>query len=368
MSERKKSFYFKAPFLIIVVFPFLISVLYYVVLAADRYVSSSEVVIRSGGNESSRLPGLAVLLGAGNTTSREETLYLGAYLKSLDMLKILNDKLSWKEHFTRNKSDPLFWLSDDSPSDDVFEFYKRMVSAHLDDVTGLLRVEVQSYDPEYSQLVLTTILAESEKFVNEISHRMARDQMEFAKGELEKSLISYNAATDNLISFQAKTKTFDAQGNAKGRAEVIYEIEATVIRDRATLATYENTLSPNSPQIRQIKSRIKGAEQQLQAERSKLLVDAGANRLNVLAADYRNLTIQAAIAEETYKVNISAVENARIEATKKIRSLVTVSTPSLSELAAFPRKIYNLITIFIVLLIIFGIYRFVAATVEDHRD
>jgi capsular polysaccharide transport system permease protein len=36
--------------------------------------------------------------------------------------------------------------------------------------------------------------------------------------------------------------------------------------------------------------------------------------------------------------------------------------------AIYPKRIYNLITIFIVLMALLGIVRFIVAVIEDHKD
>ncbi|MNS89097.1 hypothetical protein D3C72_1230970 [compost metagenome] len=57
-----------------------------------------------------------------------------------------------------------------------------------------------------------------------------------------------------------------------------------------------------------------------------------------------------------------------MEASKKLRSLVTVVSPNLPDRAVYPERIYNLITLLVALGLLYGIVRFVIATVEDHRD
>jgi len=70
--------------------PMLIAILYYSVFAMDRYVSIAQVAVRQAGtHDAPQLPGLAVMLGGINPTSREETLYLREFITSNDMLNVL---------------------------------------------------------------------------------------------------------------------------------------------------------------------------------------------------------------------------------------------------------------------------------------
>jgi len=349
--------------------PMILALIYYSFFALDRYVSVAQVAVRQvGNNESPQMPGLAVMLSGLNPTSREETLYLREFLTSQDMLNVLQQKLKWSEHYSQQRFDPLFWLSGDAQQEDVLDYYRRLVTAHFDEQTGLLSVSVQAFDPQFAEEILKVMLAESERFVNELSHRMAREQMTFAQGELGKARKVYEDRRDDLLTFQSSNNLLDAEATAKARASVISELEANLTKERTTLKGLMAALDANTPQVRQQRNRIRALEQQLIAETQRLVSQQGGHKLNVVASQYRNLTIDAAIAEEAYKFAVSAVESARIEASKKLRSLVTIVSPNMPDKAIYPEPIYNLITLFIALLLLYGIARFVIATIEDHRD
>ena len=92
------------------------------------------------------------------------------------------------------------------------------------------------------------------------------------------------------------------------------------------------------------------------------------SQLNVVASAFQQLTLDAGIAEASYKTAVAALDNARIEASKKIRTLVTVVSPNTPQQALYPERLYNLATILLGLLMLYGITRFILASIEDHRD
>lgn len=349
--------------------PMSLALIYYCFFALDRYVSSAQVAVRQvGNNETPQMPGLAVMLSGLNPTSREETLYLREFLTSQDMLNVLEQKLAWSKHYADRWSDPIYLLRGNAAREDMLKYYRRVIAAHFDEQTGLLRISVEAFDAEFAEQVLKVMQGESERFVNELSHRMAREQMSFAQGELAKARLAYEEKREALLSFQGSNNLLDAEATAKARSVVISELEAKLTMERATLKGLLATLQEGTPQVRQQRVRIRALEQQLVSENQRLVSRKDGDQLNVVASRYRNLTIDASIAEETYKFAVSSVESARIEASKKIRSLVTVVSPNVPDKAIYPERIYNLITLFIGLLIFYGIARFVIATIEDHRD
>lgn len=284
------------------------------------------------------------------------------------MMNYLQTKLNWTDAYSGRWTDPLFYLSKDAPAEDLLKFYRRIVQTHFDEFTGILEVEVQTPDPALSKSMVDEILNESERFVNELSHKIARDHLAFAEHELGNARRNYVEKRDILIAFQSANKLLDAKSSAESRAATLAGLEDLLTRERASLKALLSTLDKTSPQVRQQAVKIRAIEQQLAAEKKDLISEVGGDQLNVIASEYQNLTVDAGIAEESYKLSVAALENARIEASKKIRSLVTIVRPSLAQSALYPNRPYNLFTLLILLTLLYGVARFVIATIEDHRD
>ncbi|WP_298017974.1 Wzz/FepE/Etk N-terminal domain-containing protein [uncultured Castellaniella sp.] len=353
----------------IVIIPMILAIVYYALLADSRYVSQAQVAVRQTNGESSQaLPGLAMMLTGTNPTSREETLYLREYIRSQDMLDALNAQLDWTAHFADRWRDPLYWLPADATTEDQLTFYQRLVNAQFDEETGLLMVTVEALDPAFAQDSLAFILKASEVFVNELSHRMAREQVRFAEDELARAHRDYETERNQILDFQRQNQFLDAGEAAKKRAAIIGELESRLVTAHAELKALNARLAGDAPAVRTKQTEIRALEQQLAVENKRLLSDQGQNNLNVVAAQFRKLEVDGKIAEETYKLSVVALQSARIEASKKIRSLVTVVSPNLPDEALYPRRLYNLFTLLIVLLLVYGITRFIIASIEDHRD
>lgn len=349
----------------------IVAVIYFTMFATNRYVSSAEVAVRQTDNANpaiSNAPGLALLLGATNPTSREETLFLRQYILSTDMLAVLQKELNWTEHYAAQYRDPLYWLNSEASQADKLDFYRRVVGAHFDDETGLLEIQVEALDSEFSKKALDVILKESERFVNELSHKLTRDQLSFVERELATASAAYETKRDELLQFQAQNNLLDAEATVSSRATMIFSMEGELATEKAKLSALASSLSANAPQVQQQRRKIAAIEKQLSAETQRLIAQEGSSKLNTVASKFRDLTIQAGIAEEAYKVSLASLQNTRIEINKKFRSLAVVVSPNLPDSSIYPDRPYNLLTILIGLLALLGIVRFVIATIEDHMD
>jgi capsular polysaccharide transport system permease protein len=348
--------------------PMVLAAVYYGALAADRYVSESVVTVRQASQSGTAVPGAALLLAGLTPPSREDTLYLKQYVHSLDLLRLLDQQLGLRAHYEAQTTDWLFRLWAGTSQEDFLEYYRSRVEVLLDDVSGLVTIRVQGFDPVFAQAVNAAILKESERFVNALSQRMAREQMQFAETEIERATERVKQAQGQLLAFQTANRLLDPTAQAQASGALTAELQAALARQEAELKDALTYLNENSYQVRALRSRIAAVRAQLDAERTRGTAGKNGARLNAQAVQFQDLTLQVGFAQEAYKVALTALENARIDATRKLKSVVVIDTPSKPEEAVYPRRLYNLVTLFVVCCLLYGIVRLVVATVRDHQD
>ncbi|EOZ2160897.1 capsule biosynthesis protein [Campylobacter coli] len=340
-------------------------IIYYILIAADRYVSTITMSVKST-TGSTQASGVLSLLTATSNTS-EDIKFLQGYIESLDMLKILDEKIHLKKLYNEQYIDLFFSLSSSSSIESYLKYYQNRVKVHVDDKTGLLNVEVEGFTPESAHLIAKTIMQESDKFINEISHKAAREQMAFAEEELVKYKERYQKAQNDLIAFQNKYGVFDPLKQAEAKAGLVTQLESDIAQREAKLLTMQSYMNDHAPEIVTLKAEIAALKKQLVKERSKISADNSSQKLNDLAAKFQDLTIEAGFAQSAYEAALKTYESARIEALRKIKQLVIVQTPDVPQSAKYPEKIYNILTAFIVLSLIFGVIKFVKMIIEEHK-
>ncbi|EAL2829612.1 capsule biosynthesis protein [Campylobacter lari] len=342
-------------------------VFYYIFIAANRYVSESVLSVKSTTGDSGAITGIAAFL-TNNSFSSEDINYLKSYIHSLDMLNILEEKVQIRELYQKQKLDFFYSISSSANQEEFLKYYQNRVKITQENsANGLLRVEVEGFDPQSAHLIALTIVKESEKFINEISHKAARDQMQFAEEELLQFKKRYQKAKDELLAFQNKYGVFDPLKQAEGTLKLIAELESKIATKEAELLMMQSYINDNAPQIVTIKSEITALKKQLQKEKSKVSSPKSSQKLNDLAAKFQDLTIEAGFAESAYTAALKAYESARIEALRKIKQVVIVQSPSLPQSAKYPEALYNILTAFMILSLIYGIVKFIKMIIEEHR-
>lgn len=355
--------------LAVIALPLVVAVAYFGIFAADRFVSESTVALQQSGNDVSAIPGAALLLAGLNPPSREETLYLKQYIQSLGLLQQLDAKLKIREHYESQKLDFVTRLWHGTSQERFLEYFRSRVEISMDELSYTLTVRVQGFEPKFAQQLNRAILEESERFVNEMSHRHAREKLSFAESELSRAGDKLQQAKAEVLAFQAKNRLLDPVVQAQASGAMVAELQASITKAETELRTLRSFLNDDSYQVKALRSQIEATRAQLDSERARGTTGGrGGERLGALAIEFEGLRTKAEFALDAYKLALGAVENARIDTTRKLKNLVVIEPATLPETAEYPRRLYNLATMLVVCLLLYGIVRLVIATIREHQD
>ena len=344
----------------------LLVILYYIFIAANRYVSHSIITIKATSNDSNiTITGLGGILGSKGTGTNEDISFLKSYISSPDMLKVLEKEINIKELYASEKIDFLFKINKNINNDDFLEYYQNRIK--IKEIDGLLHIQTEGFTPEQATKINLAILKESERFVNDLSHKNAKEQLDFAESELYKYKLKYQEATNALIIFQKQHKVFDPNKEIDARADLVMNLQAKLIEKEVELSTLKGYIQENAPQITLLKAEIKAIKEQLSKEKALNDVNLDNTKLNDIVSKFETLKIEAGFAENAYIAALKAYETTRIETIKKIKHLAIIQNPNKPDEALYPRKIYNIISIFVILSLIFGIVRLIRTIIQEHK-
>jgi capsular polysaccharide transport system permease protein len=354
----------------IIAAPWLLAALYLYAFAADRYVSESVVVVRQEGGGMtmpSGLDALSAMFGS-SAASREDHFMLQAHILSIDMLRQVNEKLDLRRAYGSPGSDFIFRLDDEASQEDFLRYYRSRVEVIVDDASGLMTIRTQGFTPEIAQAVNQAVVEISERFINESSHRLARDQMEFAQSEAGNARAHLDDVRNKLLKFQEEHGVLDPMAQAAATSGLTAELKAMQARHEAELKGLQAYLNDDAPQIQALQAQISGIRQQLLAEGRGSVTNEDGISLNVLAGQYQALIAEFEFVSDAYRGALTGLEAARIESTRKLKSLILVESPALPESAEYPRRIYTLFALLMGLTLLYGIGRLIVATIEDHQE
>ncbi|RMB12461.1 capsular polysaccharide transport system permease protein [Eilatimonas milleporae] len=338
---------------------------YYFFLASNRYVTESQVYVRSMMPTAQVMPNLPMLPSA--NPQMQDALLLREYIHSKDMLVHLDTVLGLNDHFSGRDWD-IFSRMDSAPTREGFlSYYRDRVELILNPDSGILTIRVQGFTPDYSLALSQEINKEAEAFINRVGQSIAAEEIGFIEGELDRARGNLADVRRRLLAFQNENQLLDPGVTTAARQMAINELEAELVRlsaDEKSLASY---LNEDAPQIVTLRDRIAATQAQLGVERAKLTSEE-AQSLNDVAADFQELKMELEFASDIYQTALISIEKARVDAYRKLKHLVVVQSPALPDEALYPRGLYNTATVFVVLSLVYGIAVMLIATIREHRD
>ena len=354
-------------FIGLVLIPWVLVIFYVMTFAHPRFTSTANVVVKQVSESSvSSTGGISALLGV-NNTSKEDATYLTEYILSNDMVKRLDKKFKFREAYHVDGSDPINEIKPDATQEELLEYFKKRVHINLDEQSYILSVSTEAFDAKYAFELNKTILSESEQFVNRISQEVARDQLVFAETQLDESQNRLNETKEQLLNYQNDNEIYDPQANAQIVNQLIGSLQGQLSSLRTEERQLLSYLNPDAPQVVSLRSQIKAVTEQITQEQTKL-TSPNTTKLNRQAIQFETIKADVEFATELYKLSLSSLEKARLEAFKKMKNLIVISTPYEAEEALYPRRGYIIWTSLALLLIFYGFVRLVMAVVRDHRS
>ncbi|OJU61288.1 MAG: capsule biosynthesis protein, partial [Acinetobacter sp. 39-4] len=341
-------------YIVIVMLPLLFIIAYLVFFAQQRFVSQSTLLVKKVGEVSNveASGGLSTLLGVSNTNS-EDAHILTAYITSRNMVESLDKKLNLRNAFIAQK-DPVFGLSSKASIEDLVSYFNQRVKVDLDEKTMMMTISSQGFSSKFALLLNQEILKNSESFINDLSQQIAEEQLKFAEKQLHDAKQQLDQSRDTLLEYQNKNQMYDPQAQAQAIATIVASLESNLAQLRTEERTSLSYLNETAPQVVAIRSQIESVQKQIADEKAKL-TSPNTSKLNKSVADFEALKANVDFATDLYKLSLASLEKARLEASRKLKKLVVVSTPELAQDAVYPRKLYLIATYFLILNILFGI-------------
>jgi capsular polysaccharide transport system permease protein len=345
-----------------------VSTLYWGVIADDRFVSESHIAVESLQAQATPTFDLASVLG-GTTSQSKDVLVLQDYILSTEMLRALDSKLDLRSAY----GDSYDLLSRMLRRDVSFEWFHRhyqgRVETEFDETSGLLTVRAQAYTPEMALAIGRGIVEEGEKFMNELAHRLAREQVAFAEREVATVGKRYAAARQTLIAYQNRHGLVSPAATIEQLSAVAARLEGELSALQARRRALESYLTPAAPELVQINTHVKAVEQQLTAERARLASTGGNGRtLNRIAEEYDQLLLDAGFQQDVYKTSLVALERARIDASRMLKKVSVVQAPMLPERSLEPARLYTITVFLIAVIVVAGIFHVLLDIIREHRD
>ncbi|WKD27072.1 chain-length determining protein [Halomonas sp. KG2] len=338
---------------------------YWFVWAEERYVSRATVVLESPQVATPEFSLSSLMSGGGGNT--HDLLLLREHLLSVDMLRLLDEQLDIRQHYSEH-GDIFAKLRDPNvPIEDLHKYYLRRVEVELDEYAGVLNIHVQGYTPEFAHDMAALLLEAGENHMNTMGHRLAEEQVRFLEQQMIRLEDRFRETRTELLEFQNEYGLVSPTSTVESINQVVATLEGDLARLQAQRNALASFQSSQSAELRQVERSITALRDQIVEQRDRLAQATG-NSLNRVSAEYETLELQAQFAQETYSSALAALENTRLEAARQLKQVSVLQSPLFPEYPTEPNRLYNSSVFAIITIFLAFILSMIMMIVKDHRD
>lgn len=366
---RPRHYAVTISFVVFVLLPFAAATTYMWVFARDRYISRAEFSIRTNEMESplQMLGGLAQISG-GSSSSDTEVLY--NYIQSQDMVRKVDSAVNLSEIWGEKSGtyDPVFTYQNADTIESLLAYWRRMVKLSQSS-DGILKVQVQAFDPQSAQTIARLIFDESQTMINTLSAIAREDSTRYAREEMEQAYEQLKAARVAVNRFRNTTQIIDPTAAIQSQMGLMNSLQQQLAEILVERGMLEQTSPENDPRRQQMDRRIKVIESQIEIERNKLGQGPegrnGGEPFADLLSRFEELQVEQDFAGTRYTSALASYDAAVAESRRQTRYLGAYVMPTLAESPERPNRGLNA---FFVLLMSFIAWSITVLTIYAVRE
>ncbi|WP_051390259.1 hypothetical protein [Bradyrhizobium sp. Ec3.3] len=351
----------------LVLLPSFVVAVYLFLIAAHRYVSEANFIVRSAAYQGAMAAGssqaavLASSHGAGDLADA-----VNSYIKSRDMVEQLETTNDLRKILSREESDFLYRFPNLYRRDNREELYNHfgtMVSVEYDKTSGITAIAAVTFRPDDSQALVNALLGHAEELVNRLNERMVRDAEAYAQSVVNRAQEHLVDIGLRLVKFRNAAGSVDPSRESATALEQIAQMTTELAEMQASLQQ-QISLSPSSPAIAPLRERIRTYQEQIDREKMKIV---GADRsLSGGLAEFEKLTLERQLAAREMDSALGNLTAARQDAQRQHLYLQRITQPNLADEAKYPRRFLMLAAAFGVFLAIFVVVNSILKGFREH--
>ena len=353
-------------FLLTVLLPTALAILYFGLFASDVYVSESRFVVRSPDKPASS--GLGVLLkSAGFSNAGDEIFAAHDYVRSRDALRDLNRENAVAIAYGKSGIsifDRFNPLGLNGSFEDLYDYYLGKVRVDYATTSSITTLTVRAFSSQDAQRFNLQLLERSEELVNRLNNRGRTDLIQYATQEVVEAKIAAREAAITLARFRNARGILDPEKQATIQLQMVSKLQDELIGARTQLQQLR-AMAPENPQIPILETRINSLSREIDVQLG--LVAGNRQSLSATAAQYQRLELEREFADRRLAAAMNSFEEARNEARRKQAYVERIVQPSLPDEAQEPRRLRGIFATFVLGLVAWTILTLLLAGIREHH-
>lgn len=359
--------FLKSPWLLFLVLPTLLALLYFLVLASPMYVSHASFAVRSADASVSGGVDIASMFLRSSGSMGNDAYIINDYIQSIDLAENIDRELSLVAHYSSRDHDMISRLWQSPTQDELLRYWRWAVVPQLNVDTGIISLEVKAYTPDMAQKLTQAVLSRSEALVNAMNERARQDAVKLSREEVSRAEERVRRAQSVMREFRDAHNLIDPKMTAEGLQSLVSGLEAEATTLRTQISEAKSYMHADAPLLKSLRQRLAAVEKQLREEKLRVAGQGSVqDNINALVADYEDLTIEAEFAQKQLVSAMTSLEQARIQQMAQSRYVVAYQQPTLPDESLYPRPFLFTFYVFAGMLLFLGIVSLIWASIREH--
>ncbi|MBS1098479.1 capsule biosynthesis protein [Gluconobacter sphaericus] len=354
-------------FLLAVVLPTLLAIIYYGLIASPQYVSQADFVVRG---QTPQTPSLlaGILSSGGAAGGSEDTYAVQDYVMSRDAAQLLLKTQDLAHVFNVPEADslarfPNFYSG--RTFEHFYRYYKRHVKSELDTTTGLSTLSVRTFSAATSQRIARALLTAAEQLVNEMNARQRENIIAASLHERDTAISRLQDINTRIDAYRNQTGLLDPQRQSLPLLTDLAGLDTARMTTRVQLEQLRRS-TPSSPLIEVLTRRLSALDQEIANSETKVTGDGKSFVPKI--SGYEDLVFQRQLLEREVSAADAALDTARIQADRQQLYLEEISRPDLPDYPAYPRSVADIAIVFVTMLGLYLIGALLVAGAREHKS
>lgn len=359
-------------FVVCVLLPTLLAGVYFFGYASNQYVVEFRFSVRdtnssavSGANSAS---GIMASIGLSSATNSNENYMVTEYMTSLQAVEDLQKKIDVRKLYSHPSVDFLSRMDASNSVEDFARYWKSMVTAEYDTITGIAVARVQAFTPQDAYLVAQTLLTSADDMINEVSQRPLREAVRFAEAEVKRAETRLKEIRADLAAYREKEGLIEPMNNVVlSNATLAGTIRGLLAQLQTDLgALQKQGLGANAAPVRTLEMRIRATEDQLKSIEAQVSRQGTGSALSPVVARYEALDQERQFAQNMLNSTMQSLEQARANAITKRLYIVPFIQPILPVSSTYPNRFIATLTVAAACLLLWTVALLLSRAIREH--
>ena len=343
--------------------PTFIAIAYYGFYASNQYVTSFQFAVRGPSQAMAGHAG-AASLGTASAMS-PDSFVVTDYINSPQAIADIERKqVDVGKMYSRSSADYFARLHQGFSSEELADYWSKMVWAHFDLISGNIAVSVRAFTPQDSLNLAKAVVVTSDEMFSRLNKKVQQDALRIADDNVKAAQDKVAAARKDLLAFREKSGIVDPDRTSQADSAILDDLRKQLSVAQAQYFSLRES-SPNSPVLVGLRAQITALQAQVQKE-GNLRSSSMKAVTPELLAEYAGLDLERQTAEKIYAEAIGLRSQASLLAQNQQSFLALFVEPTLPQNALYPERVRGILTVALAAAAAWFVGMLLTYAVKDH--